>query len=216
MAILLVQVEQQSIGRKNMLQKYGILRALSLKYFDRAALAATALLLVGNAASAAPDEIYTARTAITLPGTDKVTSFDISFVDPVIGLYFLSDRTNKAVEEIDTTSNTVFAQLTATPSFAGFTGNNDTSGPNGVTTVNHREVWAGDGPVPNVADSSAVKVIDLFTQKTTHVINTGGNARADELCFDPRDQLVFVANDAETPFPYISVISTVNYSVLQQ
>jgi hypothetical protein len=129
-----------------MLQRHGMLRALSMKYFKRAVLAAGALLLVGNAASAAQDEIYTARTAITLPGTDKVTSFDISFVDPVIGLYFLGDRTNKAVDEIDTTSNTVFAQLTATPSFAGFTGNNDTSGPNGVTTVNHREVGLGTAP----------------------------------------------------------------------
>jgi hypothetical protein len=185
------------------------------------------LLLTGNAASATQDEIYTARTAITLPGSDKVTSFDISFVDPVIGLYFLADRTNKAVDEIDTTSNTVFAQLAATPPFNGVptitcpSGNaNDCAGPNGVVTVNHREVWAGDGPVVSgttfMPNSSTVKVIDLFTQKTTHVIPTLGNFRADELCFDPRDQLVVVANDAETPFPYISVISTVNYSVLQQ
>jgi hypothetical protein len=192
-----------------MLQRHGKLRALSMKYFKRAVLAAGALLLVGNAASAAQDEIYTARTAITLPGTDKVTSFDISFVDPVIGLYLLADRTNKVVDVIDTTTNTVLVQLGATPPFAGATPSNDNAGPDGVITVNHREVWAGDGP-------SQVKVIDLFSQKTTHVISTGGVNRADELCFDPRDQLVVVANDAETPFPYISVISTVNYSVLQR
>ena len=59
-------------------------------------------------------------------------------------------------------------------------------------------------------------MIDLFSQKTTHVIFTGGVNRADELCFDPRDQLVLVANDAETPFPFVSIISTVNYSILQQ
>src|SRR5271168_5105714 len=180
-----------------MLQKHGTV------------LATAALLLVGNAASAAPDEIYTARTVITLPGTDKVTSFDISFVDPVIGLYLLADRTNKVVDVIDTSTNTVLVQLTATPPFAGVTPSNNNAGPDGVITVNHREVWAGDGP-------SQVKVIDLFSDKTTHVIGTGGVNRADELCFDPRDQLVVIANDAESPFPFISVISSVNYSVLQR
>jgi hypothetical protein len=48
------------------------------------------------------------------------------------------------------------------------------------------------------------------------VIPTGGVNRADELCFDPRDQLVLVANDAESPFPFVSIISTENYSILAQ
>lgn len=177
-----------------------------------AAMASAALLFTGSVASA--DEVFTARTAISLPGTQKVTAFDISFVDPVIGLYLLADRTNAVVDVIDTTTNTVLTQLAATPPFAGVViqngkANNDVSGPDGVITVNHREVWAGDGP-------SQVKVIDLFSQKTTHVINTLGKNRADELCFDPRDQLVLVANDAESPFPFVSFISTANYSVLKR
>jgi hypothetical protein len=170
-----------------------------------AAAAGAILLLMGTAASA--DETFSARTQITLPGSQNITSFDISYVDPVIGLYLLSDRTNKSVDVIDTTTNTVLVQLTATPAFAGATPNNNNAGPDGVITVGHREVWAGDGP-------SQVKVIDLFSQKTTHVINTNGVDRADELCYDPRDQLVLIANDAEIPFPFVSFISTENYSVL--
>ena len=84
-------------------------------------------------------------------------SFDISFVDPAIGIYVLGDRTNKAVDVIDTTTNTVLTQLVS--GFAGATGNNDTSGPDGVMTVGHREVWAGDG-------NSSVKVINLLSQST--------------------------------------------------
>src|SRR5581483_6314452 len=79
----------------------------------------------------------------------------------------------------------------------------------GVITVGHREMWAGDGP-------SQLKVIDLFSQQTTHVISTGGVNRADELCVDPRDKVVLVANDAETPFPFVSFVSTENYSVLKR
>jgi hypothetical protein len=175
------------------------------KFAGGAVMVVTALFLPGMAASA--DEIFTARSAITLPGTQKITSFDISFVDPLLGLYLLADRTNKTVDLIDTTTNTVLVQLQATPAFAGATPSNDNAGPDGVIIVNHREVWAGDGP-------SVIKVIDLFSQKTTHVIPTLGVNRADELCFDPRDQLVLVANDAESPFPFVSIISTVNYGVL--
>ena len=162
------------------------------------------LQLVGIGAWA--DENFSATTAITLPNGQKITSFDISFVDPVIGIYVLADRTNKSVDVVDTGSNTVLVQLKATPAFAGATGNTDTSGPDGVLIVDHREAWVGDG-------NSTIKVIDLFSQATTHVISTGGAKRADELCYDPRDHLVLMANDAESPWPFVTFVSTKTYSV---
>ena len=151
----------------------------------------------------AADETFTPTAAVTLPGGQLVRSFDISFVDPVIGVYLLADRTNKTVDVIDTTTHTVLTQLTATPPFSG-----GGTGPNGVITVGHREVWAGDGV-------GLLKVIDLFSQKTTHVINTGGTGRADELCLDPRDSLVLLANDADAP-PFVSFISTKTHAIVKQ
>jgi hypothetical protein len=174
----------------------------------------TAALLAGlipieNAARA--DESFTATSQVTLPSGQKITSFDISYDDPVIGLYVLSDRTNFAVDAIDTDTNTVAAQL-GKGQFVGFTGNNDTSGPNGAVIVDHREAWAGDGAPGTGIVTSTVKVIDLFSQQITHVINTGGAYRADELCYDPRDHLVQIANDAEhdnpAKWPYVSFIPT--------
>ena len=185
-------------------QTHSALHAVLKKYCGPAIVAAVApvLLLVGNAAAEKPpDEVFAPTTAITLPSPQKITAFDISFVDPVIGQYFLADRTNAAVDVVDTGTNTLSTQLKATPPFAGATGNNDTSGPDGVITVNHNEVWAGDG-------DSTIKVISLLTGMTTHVIKTGGKNRADELCLDPRDHLVMMANDAETPFPFVTLIST--------
>jgi len=76
-----------------------------------------------------------------------------------------------------------------------------------VITVGHKEVWAGDG-------DSTIKVISLTTGATTHVINTGGKFRADELCLDPRDKLVMMANDADSP-PFVTLISTDTYTVLK-
>jgi hypothetical protein len=155
--------------------------------------------LAGGAASA--DETFKATSAITIPG-NALNSFDISFVDPATRLYLLADRSNKSVDVIDTVTNTVQFQTTG---FVGFTGNNDTSGPNGVLTVNHREAWAGDG-------DSTIKVIDLFTHAVTHTISTNGVRRADEMCFDEREQIVEVANDAESDvagdYPFVSYIAT--------
>jgi len=75
-------------------------------------------------------------------------------------------------------------------------------------TVGHREAWAGDG-------NSTVKVIDLFSQKLTHTISTGGTNRADEMCLDPRHHLVMVANNADSP-PFASLISTTTYTVVKK
>ena len=163
--------------------------------------------LLGPMSSAgAADEVFAPVSVISLPGGQKIQSFDISFVDPVIGIYILGDRTNKAVDVIDTTTNTVLTQLLG--GFIGATGNNDTSGPDGVMTVGHHEVWAGDG-------NSTIKVIDLFSQHVTHTISTGGVNRADEMCLDPRHHLVMVANNADSP-PFASLISTTTYTVVKK
>jgi hypothetical protein len=158
-----------------------------------------------TAKMASSDETFTATKAISLPGTQKVTSFDISFVDPRIGNYFLADRTNKSIDIIDTSTNTVAAQYT--PGFVGFTGNNNTSGPNGVLVADHKTIWAGDG-------NSDVKVIDLGTGSLLADIKTGGTQRADELCFDRADRVIMIANDADTPFPFVTFIDADSYAVL--
>jgi hypothetical protein len=183
-------------------------------------LAITPAVLMPATSALAADEVFAPTAVISLPGGQKILSFDISFVDPVVGLYVLGDRTNQAVDVIDTTTNAVLTQLKG--GFAGSTGNNDTSGPDGVLIVNHREVWVGDAPCTSgeahpapcaPVGPSTVKVIDLFSQQVTHTISTGGTARADELCYDPRHHLVMVANNADTP-PFASLISTTSYTVV--
>ncbi len=159
--------------------------------------------IVPNSASA--DEVFAPTAAITIPG-NNLASFDISWVDKRLDLYFLADRSNSSVDVVNTRNNQFVAHL---PGFIGLRGA-DNSGPNGVITVhrrNHVEVWAGDG-------DSTTKVIDLATQTVTHTIATGGANRADELCHDPRNNVVLIANDAETPAPFITFISSDTYTVL--
>ena len=158
--------------------------------------AAIAPFAIWAATPAQADETFTRLTTIQIPGA-PLTSFDISWVDVAREQYMLADRSNKSLDVISTDSNTVQFQVTG---FVGFTGNNDTSGPDGVLTVHHTQAWVGDG-------NSTVKVVDLASRSIVDSIATGGTKRADELCFDRRDNRIMIANDADNP-PFVTFIST--------
>jgi hypothetical protein len=197
--------------------------------------AAAGLVLMPSLAPAGEgpnkDEVFTLRDTIAI-GPNALVSFDISWVDASLHRYYLADRSNKAVDVVDTTSHTLVTQLqppAGDPQFAGFTGNNDTSGPNGVLTFNNKgtnEAWAGNGPTtdpvcPSAAPfsgvCSTVKVFNLSTGALIQDIPTNGHERADELCYDPADHLIQIANDAEEDSgnpPFVSFISTDTYKVL--
>src|SRR5882757_397238 len=146
---------------------------------------------VAQVAPAPPDSDHFVPTAaVTLSNTHLVTakplnSFDISFVDPTIGLYVLADRTNNAVDLVDTVNNT-FLAFCGHGQFQGVVRNaagavdNNLSGPDGVLIRDHREIWVGDG-------NSTVKVFDVAgcdaTTKPKDVIPTGvaADKRADEM-----------------------------------
>src|SRR5271157_3807126 len=133
MAILPVLVEQRSDGRKDMLRKSLWSTALAIT---------GGLLLVGTGASAAsPEDNGPVRLLFTIPipavstnTTGGMYGFDISFVDQTNQTYYLGDRSNAAVDVVDAKTGTFVKHITASPPFAGATGTNSTSGPNGIAT----------------------------------------------------------------------------------
>ena len=192
------------------------------------------------------EETFSQVGAIGIPG---LASFDISWVDSTVnfsnafgnanGYYFLSDRSNKEIAFVNLGTGGYAGYKNG--NFVGAVGtpvNNDLSGPNGVLTFNNTasgagpEIWSGDGPGINVGcpsylngTCSAVKVMAFNAGggnngQLTHVIVTNGAARADELCHDPVDNLVMIANDAEADFkfgtPFVTWISTSTYKVVAQ
>jgi len=194
---------------------------------------------------AVADETFVLQSVVAVPGNpagNKLLSFDISWVDPAIHTYFLADRSNKSVDVVDTrTKNITQIIPTGADAFVGFTGNNDTSGPNGVLTLqanrgeddqgdHHHggtQVWVGDGvSAQSMATTGAtcaahppgsttllngacstLKIFQVGNNDPIRIVPTNGLARADELCFDPHDHLVMIANDADNP-PFITFIST--------
>jgi len=176
----------------------------------------SAALLAPWLLTSAVAQVFSPTAAITVGDetAQPLNSFDISFVEPAIGLYVLGDRTNNAIDMVDTHSN-AFLGFCGHNQFQGAvpnpngTINNNVSGPNGVLIRDNREIWAGDG-------DSTVKVFDVAgcgeTTVPSHTIPTGTPAdkRADEMCYDPVDQIIMVANNAaDTPFA--TLISTIFY-----
>src|SRR5438552_3471648 len=157
-------------------------------------------LVAGPGTAFVADETFTKTSVITVLG--GLNSFDIGFVDPELGLYFLADRTNATIDQVVTSTNAI-RQL-AKGSFVGVQPGTNTSSPNGLITANdHSEVWAADGVLctgPCTATSpetptSRIQIIDIKTGKVTHTIDNGGQRRADELCEDPQHHLVLLTND---------------------
>src|SRR6266850_6327859 len=97
-------------------------------------------------------------TAVQIPGK-PLRSYDISWVNPQRAEYYLADRSNAAIDIIDT-RNLTFKRFLGQGHFvgvklngAGTAVNNDISGPDGVVT-HGRWLYAGDG-------DSTLKVFDL-------------------------------------------------------
>jgi hypothetical protein len=138
--------------------------------------------------------------AIYIPG-NPITSFDISFVNPVRAEYYLADRANATVDIIQTSTNTYKGSI---PGFAGCvlaaTGNTcvtSKSGPNGLV-AHGRWLYAGDG-------NSTLKVLDLQAAGTPadpqikQTIATGGTLRVDEMAIDGPGVMLLTANNADDP-----------------
>lgn len=138
-------------------------------------------------------------------------SVDISWFDPATEKSYLADRNNGGVDVFD-------AKKEVAVGFAGgFVGIQPTSatvannsGPNGILVVNNgniHQLWSGDGvhctgtTTVTCTGTSQVLVHQLDKNGLPKSnapfvsVDVGGQRRADELAYDPDDQLIVIAND---------------------
>src|SRR5258705_109466 len=177
-----------------------------------AMLAAPALLGAGTAYAActgpgAPTNTETkCLTAVQIPGV-ALRSYDISWVNPHRAEYYLADRSNAAIDIIDT-QHLTFKRFLGKGQFvgvklnaAGTAVNNDISGPDGVVT-HGRWLYAGDG-------DSTLKVFDLDAPNASalkQTLSTGGATRVDEMALTTNGELLLTVNNAEEP-PYANLFA---------
>jgi len=155
------------------------------------------------------------KADIQIPNVTAGTnfSFDIGAVNPANGRFYFTDRNNKSVDVIDTTTKKLIKQI-----FGGFAGcntgaacvgaNNDKSGPDGLNVI-------PDTTFIYVGDVNSVKVIDTTTDSVVNTIPIGGSSglRADEGCYDPDHKIFMINSPGETP-PFATFIDTTTQKVI--
>ncbi|MGD0958002.1 MAG: hypothetical protein ABR953_14410 [Candidatus Acidiferrales bacterium] len=160
-----------------------------------------------------PGRIFTEPVLVEGSPTN-LSAFDVSWNDNSTQRYYLADRTNNAIDLVDS----------ATDTFLGFIGRGHytgsrpcpgqpkelrlCAGPNGVVTDDLGHVWAGDGD-GNIIEADATKPGTDIRRS----IPTGGKGRLDELAYDPADRILMAENDGDSP-PYVVFVSVSNGSVL--
>jgi hypothetical protein len=161
------------------------------------------VLLAAQSSRVRADEHMVLVDTIDVNSDKGLGAFDISFVDPKIGLYVLADRTNASVDFFNARDDSFIGRVGG---FAGSLATTSISGPDGVTIVGNKEVWAGDG-------DSTVKVIDIASFQLVATISTGGKFRCDEMSWDSADHILAVANNADSP-PFVTFINTDTRTVI--
>ena len=173
----------------------------SQRHTDACRISRTVVLLTLAGAALGAGAAFAAGTGtqlvqmLSVPGAPLV-SYDISWVDPTRHHYYLSDRSNAGVDVFDTRTNQFIGRIGG---FVGFTGSNDTSGPDGLVADGNR-LYAGNG-------DSTLKVIDVAKMEIINSVNTGGVNRVDEMALDTAGQRLLVVNNADDP-AFMTLIST--------
>jgi len=204
-----------------------------LKYAAGVSAAVSAALILVNCSGGSvddqhtPDAISQAQSTLAVTGISStvVFSFDLGVVDPATHMYYVTDRTNKAITGINLTNNTGFQFKPAGVAFAGCNSttfnpatspltitpmpgctnivtpkgtqvvNNDASGPDGLDIV---------GPNLYAGDVNALWVLDKgtgFLVKKLVIPSIPSGLRADEGCWDPVDNIYAIATPgADNPF----------------
>lgn len=155
------------------------------------------------------------KALIAIPGISAGSnfSFDISAVNPATSRMYFTDRNNKSVDVIDTSTNTLLTQIKG--GFAGCdTGptcagaNNDKSGPDGLNLIPGTTfIYVGD--------VNSVKIIDTQTNTVTKTIAIGGTSglRADEGCYDADHKIYMISSPGENP-PFATFIDTTTQKII--
>jgi hypothetical protein len=143
-----------------------------------------------------------ANTAVNPSG--KFSSYDISFFDANTQDYYIADRSNASVDVFSAATNTYVTRIGG---FAGAAASTSASGPDGVLVVNGgglHQLWAGDGN--STLKGFSIAAGHSYTPLPGSPLSTGGALRVDEMAYNPANQRLIVANNADMP-PFSTLVN---------
>lgn len=186
------------------------------------AMLSSALALSLCGCSGNSNNVGSYKSEVLVPGIDTtvVYSFDLGTVDSATGLYYVTDRTAKSIDVVDTNSQQFAMQFK--PGFAGCnTGtptapiplptcagaNNDMSGPDGIDIVG-QNLYIGDVNTLWILDKTTGAVVKKITIPSTPTF-----LRADEGCFDADDNLYGISTPG-AGHPFMTFVDTTTQAVV--
>ncbi len=153
-----------------------------------------------------PSIVTTATPTLTHidipPIAARTASIDIMDIDQQTHLLYVADRTDSGVDVFDVSKPT--AKYLRTIDMG--------TGPNGLSIAkNVNKLFVGN-------NNSTVAVVDIdprssSVNKVIARLNTGGNKRADEMDYDPKEKKVYVANSDDG---FVTVIDAVGNSIVKK
>jgi hypothetical protein len=184
--------------------------------------AAAVLSITGCGGSGSSSSNQKLINLLSVPGIDSTVtySFDLGVVDPATGRYYVTDRTNKSIDVVDTNNLVFVGQFkagfagcntgsptapTPLPTCAG--ANNDMSGPDGIDIV---------GPNLYVGDVNALWILDKASGAVVKKIAIPSSPtflRADEGCFDSDDNLYGISTPGAGN-PFMTFVDTTTQAVV--
>jgi hypothetical protein len=187
------------------------------------ALAGVALIALSSGgikpALAAPT--YSYQQTITIPGVSSFTGYDLSIFDQSNQLYYLTDRSNNAIDVFSAATNAYVTQI-GSGLFAGTQGgNNNIAGPNGISLSNTgsgKLLIAGNGPSNLISfnlNSSGTAAIGAPRTISTAVAGTPSpQNRVDGVAFAPTANTILAANNASNP-GFVTLINNATGAVIR-
>jgi hypothetical protein len=162
----------------------------------------------GSSTSSTASNGATLASVVGVTGVGPTTNFGFDLGTIVGDRYYFTDRNNASVD-VFTTSPSVqqIAQIkgTGANAFAGNTGDNGTSGPDGINAVGNL-IYAGDVNSVKIIDPVKLAIIKTITVGTT-------GKRADEACVDPTHNLYMISSP-DAALPFASIINTTTQTLV--
>lgn len=172
---------------------------------------AFAAALSCSAATASPTYAY--QQTIAIPGATAAhpfTGYDLAVFDSASRLYYLTDRSNNAIDVFSSATNSFVTQIGA-GMFAGTAGgNNDIAGPNGISISN---IAGGKLLLVGNTGPGATGNVIAFTLDSTGLLATSARIlstalagttptptnRVDGVAYAPAANTILAANNASNP-----------------
>jgi hypothetical protein len=180
--------------------------------------------LAARPAAAAPT--YQFEGTIAVPTTSYNTTgtfigYDLSTFDASDGLYYLTDRSNNAVDVFSAKTNS-FVTYLGLGSFAGNTPSSGSAGPNGIsiTTLGNGDhlLLAGNSPSNFVEFNLAPDGTTVLGTPQTISTAVAGTPvpqnRVDGVAYSPTANTVLAANNASNP-GFITLVNNANGAVIR-